>query len=161
MNQMENSEKIISCTGIRKTVEYIENKKTKYKTVDIETGYIQEERTQEEETQRRENLQTIKNIYQTQSTMTKTFNFITGKKPDWKEIEEYTKEELDFLLQLKDGNTKYQKQRNDRKRKQLEKKYTTEEIEEKIEKSNQEDFYQALKSLGSLEIQKEINNRCK
>ena len=30
MNQKENSEKIISCTEIRKTVEYIENKKTKY-----------------------------------------------------------------------------------------------------------------------------------
>lgn len=162
MNNIKTSEKVISgFTSLRKTVEYNEKGKVKYKTVDNETGYVYEERTLEQEEKRKEILITIKKIYQDQSSFTKAINFVSGKNPSWKEIQEYTKEELDFLVQLNEGTTAYQKQRNERTKKQLEKKHTQEEIEKKITRLNKEDFFKALSSLGNLEIQKEISNRCK
>ena len=162
MDKNSQKEKTISgFNGLRKTVEYEEKGKVKYKTVDSELGYVYEERTKEEEENRKETIAAIKKIYQAQNGVAKALDLISGKAPSWKEIEEYTKKDIDFLLQLNDGTTAYQKQRNDRKRKQLEKKYSKEEIEEKLAKLNKEDFKKALSSYGSLEIQKEISGRCK
>ena len=79
-------------------------------------------------------------------------NLVQGKKPNWKKVENYTTEELNFLDTLSRGRSAWQEKRNEERRIRREAQGMSLAEMRKLERErNMKDFTNSLNSQTNLE----------
>lgn len=123
-----------------------------------EVAKLKEERRQQEQAKKEQEafehkmaFDAVRQIYKKQSIWGQFMNLVQGKKPDWKEVEKYTTEELQFLDTLSRGGSAWQEKINQERWERREKKGMSSAEMRKLEnEKNMKDFLKALNSDSTL-----------
>lgn len=113
----------------------------------IEEKKFEELRNKRESKLQKKRFEEIKKTYKKFSRNKDLIDKITNSRPKWKKLKNYSVEELDFLLKLSKGETKYQEYKNS--------KGTLEEQKKRYES----DFRSAYNNKNSLERMMELNEK--
>lgn len=113
----------------------------------IEEKKFEELRNKRESKLRKKRFEEIKKTYKKFSRNKNLIDKITDSRPKWKKLKNYSVEELDFLLKLSKGETKYQEFKN--------RKGTLEDLKKRYEY----DFRNAYNNKNSLERAMKSNEK--